>query len=148
MTAYKRTRRLGRQPLHPFVKSVTLVQVANNWLSLETQGVNIWPEASSIYNVACLAFFRRGVEKVQTNATNGGVTIQGRSRPIGTTFWTDDPTTWPGLSVFNRDRVAVANGAEFFSVAWLRPPDGLLGQPGNPFPNAEDFFSIIQHLAL
>lgn len=148
MTAYKRTRRLGRQPLAAFTKSVTLVQNANNWRSLTTESVDAWPEAQSIYNIACLCLYRRGVEKTQTNAAQA--LTKGRSRPIGTTFWTDNPTAWPGLCVFSKDRMAVPLGAEFFSVSWLEPPDNVLGPgaSGNNWPPPEEWFSLIGHLAL
>lgn len=147
MTAFKRTRRLGRQPLPPFAKSLTLVQVANNWLSLETEGVDAWPEGSSIFNVACLALFRRGIEKVQTNSTEAP--LQGRSRPLATTFWTDTDA-WPGTLVFSRDRMVIPNGAEFFSVGYAAFPDNVLGNGviGRVFPYPEEYFRLTAHLSI
>lgn len=147
MTAYKRTRRLGRQPLAAFTKSVTLVQNTNNWRSMLDAGTNAWPEAQSIYNVACLCLYRRGVEKVAINAASQFTT--GRSQPIGTSFWTDDPTAWPGICVFGKDRMLVASGAEFYSVSWLEPPDNALGPGGlDGWPDPEDWFTLIGHLAI
>jgi len=146
MTAFKRTRRLGRQPLSSFIKFATLVQSSNAWRNLDVEGDSVWPEAQSIYNVAALAFYRRGVEEVFTNST-----VQSSShatQAIATTYWAEDSSLVPDAQIFGVDRVVVPNAAEFFSVAWLKPPDNALGGNSSKFPYPEQWFRLVAHTSI
>ena len=127
---YKRVSALGREPVPKFARLATLC-----WQYPVGAGPD-FPAATSIYNVAALAFFPR-------RAASGGNSVV-TSSPTGVTFWSINDSQ--GISnVYGQSTVKIPHHSEWFSVAWLRlPTEGL--ESGGPF--YEDIFRIRWGLAL
>lgn len=106
MTAFKRTFVLGQQAIPPFANYATLMQTFIR--DADFPGGH----PGSPFNIACLGFQNRG----------SGRETMSNHKPQSFSFWSD---TWSPASplVFGRHLIPVPPWAEYFSVAWLKPPD-------------------------
>ncbi len=130
-TVQKRTQALGVEPIPKFARYATLC-LGN----LNGSTVADFPEANSIYNIACLGFFR--------HAAGRGAITQSIRQPNLVTYWGTHSGQGTDL-VFGCDKVAIPMASEWYGIAWLRLPSaGVLG----PGPYYEDYFDIAWELAL
>lgn len=138
MSSLKRTIRLGYQPIPRFAREGTLVQVMNCW----DQAPESFPAADSRFNIACLAFFPR--QKLLSPSPYLGLgTVS--NQPVSTTFWSNQTST--GVrNLYNVSRVAIPQGAEYWAVSWLQPPDSYLDVDNSDGPFPEDFFRVVWSL--
>lgn len=136
--ARRRTTLLGCQPIPPFSKSFTLHQNPICWDDY-TGSEGGFPAAESIFNIGCVVLFPRGRLAVNNSAQ---ASLVGLSR----TYWSTQVRD--GIRcLYSESRVMIPQGAEFFSVSWLKPPDWTIGFGGvGPYP--EDLFRMEFHLAL
>jgi hypothetical protein len=138
--AYRRAPRIGLQWIPPFSKTATLHQLAQCWdIYAEIAGGDPFPEANSIYNIACLAMFSR-------NRIISPAVAEGSFGCLSRSYW----STQIGQGVrciFGETKIAVPQGAELISVSWMKPPDWVAsGGSQGPFP--EDLFRLQYGLAL
>lgn len=139
--AWKLNKTLGRQAIPNFARNATLCEGSRCFT--DGDGNDQWPEPSSIYNIAALGFFRRA--GVLQEAAGAAELPSGRQQPISVSYWSNNAANGTLLR-FGLDNTAVPGGAEWFSVAWLRPPDSAIGQIAF-FPYPEDFFRVVWTLS-
>jgi hypothetical protein len=133
MNIQKETILLGIQPIPPFAKFATLVQNEQCWGDFNEEHVG-FPAARSIFNVAAMAFYTR-LRMVNT----GGRPAQ----TLGSSFW-GDTYSQAVPNIFGQNKVGIPQGAEYYGVAWMQPPDWTLAD--GPYP--EDMFRIIWELSI
>lgn len=126
----KRVVSLGREPIPKFARKVTLCQ--GLWVS---NGVDVFPEATTIFNVACLCLYPRKGGRVRGNSTF--------DQPLSVSYWAQDPASGAGC-IFGRDVIPVPQHSEWYSVSWFSLPT-LQIDGGGPFP--EDWFRCRWELA-
>lgn len=130
--AYRRVSKPGIQWIPPFSGWVTLHQIAQCWDKYAED--EPFPEATSRFNVACLALFPRG------RMTAGLVGQQALSR----SFWSTQKSD--GIAcIFGVDKVYIPQGCELASVSWMQPPTWALENLG-PYP--EQLFRLQYGLKL
>jgi hypothetical protein len=134
MNLLKESPSVGIQAIPPFAREATLIQNVQCWQDWGEEGQD-FPAARSNYNVAALAFYPR--LRMQTF---GGGQI---SQTLGITFWSHAQRVQIP-NVFGVSKVLIPQGAEYFSVAWLQPPDWSLAS--GPYP--EEMFRIVWGLGL
>lgn len=132
MNLLKESPLLGIQAIPPFVREATLCQNVQCWRDfIELQS---FPAAESIFNIAALAFYPR----LRMLASGGPA-----SQTLLTTYWATSNTV--GIAnIFGIDKVKVPQGAEYFAVAWIQPPNWTFEI--GPFP--EDMFRVVWELGL
>ncbi len=109
----------------------------------DDEGTDAWPETSSLYNIAALAFFRRG--GIYQESQGALELWSARQQPLSVSYWSASNVngTWKRYGL---DVVTVPGGAEWFSVAWLKPPDNAIGTIAF-FPYPEDYFRVVWTLS-
>lgn len=130
MSYLKQVPLLGIQPIPSFAREATLLQNVACWADYEID----FPAARSIFNVAALAFYPR--LRMQSG---GGLPAQ----TLGLSFWSHTQRA-DIKNMFGVSKVQVPQGAEYFAVAWMTPPDE--STVFGPFP--ETLFRIVWGLAL
>lgn len=135
MNIYKEAILLGIQPIPPFARTATLVQLPQPWSSWNGAGDGIpFPAATSNLNVAALAFYPR----LRMFAGTGKVAAM-----LGLSFWSDAQQN--GVpNIYGTSRIAIPQGAEYFGVSWLQPPDAAF--ENGPYP--EDLFRVVWGLGV
>jgi hypothetical protein len=132
MNLLKESILLGVQAIPPFVKTATLFQNVQCWNDFGE--LNNFPAANSIYNIAALAFYPR----------LRMVGVGGRpAQTLSTTYWSSSSTV-NVINTYGVSEVKVPQGAEYFAVAWIQPPDWTL--TNGPFP--EEMFRVVWGLGL
>ncbi len=126
---HKQVRLLGREPIPRFAREATLCWFGYESIAQPTD----FPEQWSIYNIAALALYPR------EGAIGSAVTP---SRSL--TYWA--PSSVVGIeNVFGTSTIKIPHSCEWFSLAWLTPPQVWLDEAG-PFP--EEMFRIRWDLAI
>ncbi len=135
--AWKKTLTLGRQTIPNFARELTVCEGAR--CLTKGDGTQLMPEVSTLYNIACVVFLRRGGIKQIAVAAND--VIYAAAQPLGVTYWAQD-TSSGAVHRYGLDKVPIPGGAEWVSIGWFAPPDGTQGNAPDPasFPPAEDFF--------
>lgn len=138
MLATKDSIHLGIQPIPPFAREVTLVQLQPCWDAYEGYEADPFPLPKTIYNIAALGFFSR--IRMQPNVSPSFVGM------VGISYW-----SWTRVAgiklIFGEDKIQIPQGAEYYGVSWAAPPEWSLATPnGGPYP--EDMFRTIWGLAI
>lgn len=142
MLGKKKHYTLGRQQIPNFARRACLHQ-ASNYFFVGADNANVFPAATTIWNVAALGFFRRGAVYQDVAPPPMGA----RQQPLSVTYWSPAENVQAGGCLFGVTWVDIPAGSEWFSVAWLAPPAGTIGTVARmPFP--EDFFRIKFELAI
>lgn len=122
---HKRVRLLGREPIPRFAREGTLC-----WLGYEDPD-NAFPEQWSIYNIAALALYPRA----------GAIGLSFPPRSV--TYWSH--TTIAGVdNIFGQDTIVIPHDCEWYSVAWLTPPQDWVDNTIPP----EEYFRMRWDLAI
>jgi hypothetical protein len=132
MNLLKESPLLGIQAIPPFVKEATLFQNVQCWADFSE--LENFPAANSIYNIAALAFYPR----LRMVAVGGRA-----AQALSITYWASSNTA-NIANIYGVSKVLVPQGAEYFAVAWIQPPDWTLEI--GPFP--EEMFRVVWGLGL
>jgi len=130
MSYLKQSPLLGIQAVPSFAREATLIQNIACWDDYDID----FPAARSIYNIAALAFYPR----LRMQPT-GGISAQ----TLGVSFWSHTQRA-DIKNIFGVSKVAIPQGAEYFAVAWITPPDASAAN--GPFP--ETLFRVVWGLSL
>jgi hypothetical protein len=143
--AWKKTVTLGRQAIPNFARTATLVPAARCFV--QGDGTNLMPGVGTVYDVACLAFFRRlGVKTTALPADDVPIIS---NQPLAVSFWSNNSLSGASHRL-GMDHTRIPAGAEWYSVAWFAPPTGTQTNSPTPdnFPAWEDVFKVVWGLSI
>jgi hypothetical protein len=137
--AWKKTVTLGRQAIPNFAREATVIECARCLSSAD--GTDYMPETGTIYDQACLVFFRRGA--VKTIAIGVADLTYIANQPLAISYWSNNPDSG-ATHRYSLDKVVIPAGAEWYSLSWFSLPATTQGNDPSPadFPPAEDLFRV------